>query len=137
MFSSNYFGRMDAPLSDCSKYGQHYSNRPILDRFGVPFCYICCIMPHMYSGVGRRITTADHSTHTKIIRKRGHPMHSGEFYPGFFWDRVDSRQFVPLQLCIEGLAIDFEDSGCLALVPFHQFQYLLDMGLFNNPERLY
>ena len=45
-------------------------------------------------------------------------------------------QFVPLQLCVEGLAVDFEDSGGLALVAFHQFQHLLDMGLFDNPEGL-
>ena len=59
------------------------------------------------------------------------------FTPVFVWDPVGLLQLVPLQFCIEGLAIDFEDSGGLALVTFHQFQYLLDMGLFDNPERLY
>ncbi len=47
-----------------------------------------------------------------------------------------STQSIPFQLGVESFSVDFENSCGFAFVTFNQFQYLLDMGLFYNPEML-
>jgi len=44
-------------------------------------------------------------------------------------------QTVTFQLAVEGLAIDFQQLGGLALVLVDQFEDLLDMFALYNPER--